>query len=157
MKKLKGYLLFCFLAILLFLGYRHYHSQLTFNDGNIVIKGQAIKLNIADVYLKQIKGLSGQNVLSNNEGMLFIYQRIGKHAIWMKGMKFSIDVVWIKQQKIVDIVSDIPIPIKNNDKLAIYKPKADNKCFLEVPAGVAKKYHWQIGDQVITIPPNICQ
>ncbi|MCK4967528.1 MAG: DUF192 domain-containing protein [Candidatus Aenigmarchaeota archaeon] len=156
MKRFRNYLFFCIIAILIFLVCRNVDSGIKFDEGQIIINGQTIKLNIADVYSKQAKGLSGQSSLTDNQGMLFVYQQLDNHAIWMKQMNFPIDIIWIDQQKIVDLMTNVPAPKVGDSTLPIYQPRADNKCFLEVNAGLVAKYHWQIGDSVV-ITPDFCR
>lgn len=44
------------------------------------------------------QGLSGrEDIWNQNEGMFFIFPNTDKHGIWMKDMKFSIDIVWIDE------------------------------------------------------------
>jgi uncharacterized protein len=68
--------------------------------------GQVIKagntrynVDVADTDAERKQGLSGRQDLAHNAGMLFIYPQPGKRCIWMKDMKFSIDIVWLDQQK----------------------------------------------------------
>src|SRR5215210_5980484 len=70
------------------------------NDNNskvssVKIKGFDINVSLAETPEQQTKGLSIKNNLSENEGMLFIFDAPKKNSFWMKDMKFPLDIVWI--------------------------------------------------------------
>lgn len=57
-----------------------------------------VRVEIADSPAELTKGLSGRDNLGDyNKGMFFIFPNTDKHGIWMKDMKFSIDIVWIDE------------------------------------------------------------
>src|SRR3989338_3180334 len=60
----------------------------------VKIVGQNIKVDLALTMLEQAQGLSGREVLGENEGMLFVFDTPGKYSFWMKDMKFAIDIIW---------------------------------------------------------------
>lgn len=96
------------------------------------------------------KGLSKRDELPIGEGMIFVFDKSDKYAIWMKDMKFVIDIIWIdKDKKIVDVVANaVPEPGRDDDELTIYRPKAEALYILEINAGLASLNNLQIGDQV---------
>ena len=51
-----------------------------------------------------LQGLAVKNQLKENEAMLFVFEKPGKHSFWMKDMKFPIDIIWLDSTgKIVHI------------------------------------------------------
>ena len=96
------------------------------------------------------KGLSGRDQLPLNEGMLFVFETSSNWAIWMKDMKFPIDIIWIgEDKKIVDIAQNaLPEPGKDDRELKIYRPKGPAKYILEINAGLSKLHNLQVGDVV---------
>jgi len=53
---------------------------------------------------EQVKGLSGQNSIGENQGLLFVFDTEGNKGIWMKDMLFPIDVLWLdSKMKVVHI------------------------------------------------------
>ncbi len=48
-------------------------------------------------------GLSKYKSLPVNQGMLFKFDDYGYHNFWMKNMNFDIDIIWLKNNKVVDI------------------------------------------------------
>lgn len=93
-------------------------------------------------------GLSKTNKLDENKGMLFIFDNKAQHAFWMKDMKFSIDIVFINDDKIAEIIENIPSPTDKNSILPIYKPRENANKVLEINAGLVKKYNIKVGDKV---------
>lgn len=61
----------------------------------------------------RVKGLMGRT-LSEKEGMLFIFPHKGMHAIWMMGMKQSIDIVFIDDDKKVVNIARAVSPLGLN-------------------------------------------
>lgn len=68
----------------------------------------------------------------------------------MKGMNFSIDIVWIKGNEIVEITENIPtVTTGTPDKeLILYLPTSPIDYVLEIGAGVAKEKSIEIGSTV---------
>lgn len=50
---------------------------------------------------KMYRGLGGRNDLCSSCAMLFRFSNSGKHAFWMKGMNFPLDIIWIMDNEIV--------------------------------------------------------
>lgn len=74
----------------------------------IKINNTFLNVEIADTNQEKIKGLSGREGLSEDQGMLFVFEEEGSHGIWMKDMNFNIDIAWIdKNKKIIYIEKDV--------------------------------------------------
>ena len=43
------------------------------------------------------KGLSGKEKLLPDSAMLFVFQQPDRYGIWMKDMKFPIDIIWLDE------------------------------------------------------------
>ena len=116
----------------------------------ITAKGLTIEVQVAQKPSERKVGLSKKDSLPLNAGMLFVFEEPGKYGIWMKDMKFAIDIIWINEEKkIVDIASNVaPEPAKKDKELTIYRPQAAAKYILEISAGLARLNNIQIGDQV---------
>ena len=60
---------------------------------------------LADTPRKMTVGLMFRNSMKPNECMLFIFPNDGQHPIWMRNMKFPIDIVsYDRNSKAVDFV-----------------------------------------------------
>lgn len=122
----------------------------TSNKGQLKVAGTVVKIERADTPEKRRQGLSGRDSLATDSGMLFIFEKSGKYSFWMKGMKFALDFIWIKDKKVVDILKSIP-PLQSGQKdetLPIYQPKVEVDSVLEVNGGFTDSHGIKIGDIV---------
>ncbi len=122
---------------------------------SVKINNQEIKVEIADTPALREQGLSGHKPLADNEGMLFVFDHAEKYNFWMKDMLFPIDIIWLAPRslgeagidsdfKIVDITKNV----SPDTYPKTFAPILPAQYVLEVSAGLADKYSWQIGDQV---------
>lgn len=115
-------------------------------DGWIELRGRRVSVEIAETPDAQAKGLGERDELAWGHGMYFAYERPGFYAFWMKGMRFSIDIVWLRQGRIVDI--DPNVPFEEGTNGPTLRPPELVDAVLEVPAGYAAAEGWQIGDRM---------
>jgi len=114
--------------------------------GEVVIDGRVtINVEVARSPQAQTKGLGGRPSLKKGMGMAFPYNGPGLRGIWMKGMLIPIDILWIREGRIVAIEPNVPPPSVNGE-LAVFRHVAD--LVLEVPAGNAKEMGIRIGQSV---------
>lgn len=117
---------------------------------HVVIGNFKIDAIVADTADERKRGLGERDDLPISEGMLFVFDKSDSYAIWMKDMKFPIDIIWVgEDKKIVDIAENaVPEPKKKDDELKIYRPKAEAKYILEINAGLVRLHNLQVGDTV---------
>jgi uncharacterized membrane protein (UPF0127 family) len=79
--------------------------------------------------------------------MLFIYDRPKIQNFWMKGMRFPLDMVFIRGGVITEIAENIPVSLSGNsaDPTRV-QSSFDADWVLEVNAGFANEHHLKIGD-----------
>lgn len=114
------------------------------------INGTVLKVEVADTTSKRNKGLGGRSSLPENEGMLFVFDKPDKTPFWMKGLSFPLDFVWIKENKVVDVLANVPPPTKGEPdaSLPIYAPKEEVDQVLEVQAGTIQRLNIKAGDTI---------
>lgn len=117
--------------------------------GEVIINNQMIKVEIAQTVNQQRQGLSNRVSLGENEGMLFKFSDYKIRSFWMKEMNFPLDIVWIKDDKIVGIEANVPYPFEKDSQLPLYKSPTVVNYVLEVNAGFCEKNKIGIGDKVI--------
>ncbi|MBI2599965.1 DUF192 domain-containing protein [Candidatus Daviesbacteria bacterium] len=117
---------------------------------NLQINNMILKVEVADTPTKRSKGLGGRTSLPQDQGMLFIFDKADKYPFWMKGLSFPLDFVWIKDDKVVDILPNIPPPVPNqkDTDLPVYSAKVEIDKVLEINGGMAQKLNIQVGDSV---------
>jgi len=117
------------------------------NKNQLIINGHKFTIEVADNEVKRAKGLSGREKLEENSGMLFVYSQPGIYTFWMLGMKFPLDFVFINQDKVVDLVENVPPP-KFLQSPRTIKAKENFDQVLEINAGMINKYKITIGQKV---------
>ncbi len=107
-----------------------------------------IEVEIADSTSTRATGLSYRNSLDEDRGMYFIFNSLSSHSFWMKDMNFPIDIIWIKDDKIVGVAENVPNqPGAQLWQLKSYSPPEPVNRVLEVNAGWAAKNGIKIGDR----------
>jgi len=115
----------------------------------VTVKGHEFQVQIADNLASRTRGLSGRDALAENEGLYFIFQKPDMYGFWMKDMNFPIDIIWIKDGKIVSVTENAkPEPTKSLFSLPIFYPSDPVDRVLEVNGGLAAKYGFSAGDPV---------
>ncbi len=118
-------------------------------QARIVIDGQVILADVALTSKDREQGLAGVKYMGDNEGMLFIFEEEKRHGIWMKGMKIPIDILWIKDEVIVDVDEHVmPEPDKDISELTIYKPSESVDRVLEIRGGRFGMFDVEVGDKI---------
>ena len=123
----------------------------------MILKSKRKKISIGDISIEvemqirnndeeELIGLGGQNSLEENKGMLFLGDRNkeGFNEIWMKDMKFPIDIIWIANGRVVHIVENARIPTEGY--IPDYGMFGYCDYILEVKVGFVKKYSIGISD-----------
>jgi len=94
------------------------------------------------------QGLSDRKTLEKNHGMLFIFDKASNYSFWMNKMNFNLDFIFIADNKIVDLIENVPYPQNGETPVSVKSEKQFNS-ILEVNAGVVKLLKLKIGDPVI--------
>lgn len=147
----KWYILFLIAIAVVFLGLKVW--QFHWPKAEVELKGRHLTVLVADNSYHSYRGLGKRDNLGDCDGMLFIYSEKSRHGIVMRDMRFSIDVVWFDNGKVVDIAPNLPIePGVPEGQLKIYYPRADTDLVLELPAGWAEEHKLKIGDRLKIAP-----
>lgn len=115
----------------------------------LVINQQVFQVEVADTEVERIQGLSGRSELGS-DGMLFVFDQPVRPGFWMKEMQFDLDFVWIKDNQVVEIMSNVPHPAADVplNQLPTYQPSVLVDAMLEVPAGFAAQQGIAVGDEI---------
>jgi hypothetical protein len=95
---------------------------------------------------KQI-GLTKYKSLKESQGMLFVFDQKDNYSFWMKNMKFSIDIIFIDNDTIVDLVENATPPVKDTEPI-VYKSDSPVNYVLEIKSGLVKKHNIKTGDKL---------
>jgi len=127
-----------------------------YNQGSARLAGKIIDLDLAQTPDERAVGLGGRSGIGEAQGLLFLFSAPGYYEFWMKDMRFSIDILWINGDRIVDIKSNIePEPDKPEHQLVRYRPAAVADKALELRSGWADRHGVRVGDRIdITLRQN---
>jgi hypothetical protein len=106
-----------------------------------------VSVDIVDTPLLRTRGLSGRPALAPEEGMLFLFETPRIQSFWMKDMRFEIDILWIRDGRIVGITPNLPLP-KSPRELPQFASPVPCDVVLEVRAGAAKHWGLLLGNSV---------
>jgi uncharacterized membrane protein (UPF0127 family) len=113
---------------------------------SVTIRDQKVLVEVARTNAEKDRGLGYRESLAWGHGMVFSYRDTpGFPAFWMKGMRFDIDIVWLRDGRIVDISHRVRhSPQGHGDTV---RPREVTDMVLEVPAGFAQAHGWRPGDR----------
>lgn len=116
----------------------------------VMINDQKLKVEIADTQEKRSRGLGGRESLASDSGMLFIFPKPDKYPFWMKGLKFPLDFIYIREDKVIDLLPNIQPPSggATDESLPIYLPREEVDKVLEVGGGTIEKFGIKVGDSI---------
>jgi uncharacterized membrane protein (UPF0127 family) len=97
------------LAVLLFQAYSSGPQGRNVSDQAIDLQGAAIpcaikapeciNFELASDNRSRLRGLSDRDNLPKDRGLLFIFDKQEEQCIWMKDMRFPIDILWLDDNK----------------------------------------------------------
>lgn len=102
---------------------------------------------LADTPAKRERGLSGTTHLKADEAMLFVFDHDDKWALWMKGMNYPIDIVWLDHTKtVVQMARSVQPSTYPRQKFASTVP---TRYVIELPAGSVDRSLVTIGSKAV--------
>ncbi|MFC2167849.1 DUF192 domain-containing protein [Acidobacteriota bacterium] len=138
----KNTILACLLALTFgFLWSNVTHIRIFFPDGKTIFA------DLVKSEEDRARGLMFRKTINEDQGMLFVFEAEGRYSFWMKNMNFSIDILWLDNQKrIVHLERDVP-PCKK-EPCPSYAPALPAKYVLELKAGSIEKRKLKLYDRI---------
>ncbi len=112
----------------------------------LTINGQSISVEVVSATPDLVRGLSGRESLAQNSGMLFVFPNSQKYGIWMKEMKFPLDIIWLSDDWEVVYVKEDARPESYPE---VFTPTILSRFVLEVNSGFVKGRGIKVGNRVI--------
>ncbi len=115
---------------------------------NIKIGENIFRAEVAETMGQKAKGLGYRDELVRDGAMYFDFGTEYKYGFWMMGMKFPIDIIWIKGDIVVGIEKKVPAPMPGTPESALklyYPPQAIDRV-VEINAGLSDELGIKIGD-----------
>ena len=110
----------------------------------ITQKGVKIPVEVSDTSAKRQQGLSDRPRLKSGWGMLFVFERSGRHGFWMKDMNFPIDILWLRNSRVVYVAENVRPPSSGETPVTITPDKSAN-LVLELDAGQVRALGLAVG------------
>ena len=104
----------------------------------------AVFLEVAVTDEEKQKGLMNRTNLPENRGMVFVFRPKRQVTFWMKDTLISLDMIFINNGKIVNIVKNA-VP---NQTTVLYPSNAEVTEVIEVNGGFADKNMIEIGNEI---------
>jgi uncharacterized membrane protein (UPF0127 family) len=115
----------------------------------IKINNRELEVWVARTMGEKQRGASVFDRLGENEGMLFEFKIPMRYGFWMKGVKFPIDIVWLRKGKIVGITPEIPSGSGFSLLgLKVYYPPVPIDAALELASGAAVAMGLKVEDKL---------
>lgn len=119
------------------------------HDTTISAPAGNINVEIADNSFERERGLSFRKSMKQDEGMLFIFDELGKYGFWVKDMNFPLDVVWINEEgRVVYEVNNVSL----DTYPGVFINEVSARYVLEVNAGVTEKLGIYLGTKLAFSP-----
>jgi uncharacterized membrane protein (UPF0127 family) len=117
---------------------------------SISVKNVLLNIHLAKTNAEITKGLGETQILPENQGMLFVFgERDQHHTFWMKDMVIPIDIIWIDENKIVQIDTNVQPPVDPSKPETTLVPSHQPVDYvLEVNAGWSERNNVAVGDIV---------
>lgn len=104
-------------------------------DVKILISGAVLNITVADSTLHRMRGLAWRENI-REDGALLLFPYAARWPIWMLGMRFAIDIIWMKGRRIVCVERNI-LPQQNlSEALKLHMPDSTADSALELKAGL---------------------
>lgn len=102
---------------------------------SVSVGGETYSVEVARTDEQRQLGLSGREGIANGEALLFVFDEEDYYSIWMKDMKFAIDIIWLSEDKKVTHIERNIQP--DSEPHRRYSPMLPSKYVLEMAAGQA--------------------
>jgi uncharacterized membrane protein (UPF0127 family) len=98
------------------------------------------------------RGLMFRDELARDRALIFVFEDVGFHGIWMKNCRFPIDILWLDEaQRVVHLAEAVPPCAK--DPCPVYEPMQRAAYVIEMNAKQAREEKAVVGSTVtFTLP-----
>ena len=109
-----------------------------------------IDVEVAETEEEKRIGLMGRTALSEDEGMLFVYDSKASPVMWMKNMLMPIDMLFISEDLTINhLEENLPPCLAEDDDLCDRYSSFELSFYvLELPAGAVQRYGLKKDDRL---------
>ena len=151
-KELPGILLFLMLllivnSLLLFIYLKNPTQNIPNNIEEVCFTSSCFEVEVVKNKSEREKGLMFRDILEENKGMLFIFEKEDLYNFWMKDTLIPLDIIWIDKNLEVNSIFENATPCLENT-CPVYNPKIKALYVLEVNSGIVKNKNITVGEKV---------
>ncbi len=111
--------------------------------------GAKLQAEVADTPEKLLFGLAFRESLSEDGGMIFLFEQSGLHKVWTKGFQFPVDLIWVDESKQIVHVKEGVEPCLE-DPCPWHGPPPENARYvIEANKGFIEKAQAVVGEELI--------
>lgn len=115
--------------------------------------GDALVVDVARTSEERRQGLADRATLPTGRGMLFVLPRPDRPKLWMRGVSFPLDIVFVRDGRVIEVLHGVP-PCGRDFFCPTYSPSETVDTVLELNKGEAQQHGILPGKRLIT-PPSI--
>ena len=113
----------------------------------IEIGDRDFAMRVARTETERQQGLSGTSELPQGQALVFIFPTDDSWGIWMKDMKYPIDIVWLDAaKKVVHIERNVS---PDTYPATTFRPKTSARYVIELKAGASEASRITIGSHAV--------
>ncbi len=116
------------------------------STSTVTIGATTVAVEVADTDDKRAQGLSGRAALAEGVGMLFVFDTEDAWGIWMKDMRFPIDIIWADTNGTILTIKRGATPESYPE---VFYPANQARYVLEVPAGFSGAHGIAEGQKIV--------
>ena len=124
-----------------------FRNCLTGKQNRACFKDYCFSVELAITPGERSNGLMFRESLDPEKGMLFVFEKEGKHTFWMKNTLISLDIIWINENKEIVFINENTQPCKEHP-CPVIEPAENAKYVLEINGGISKKIGLIVGDKI---------
>lgn len=117
--------------------------------------GAEFSLEIVDDPASRRLGYMFREHVGPRDGMLFVFEGLDRHSIWMKNCRVPLDIIWLDPNfRVVEIAPNRP-PCPEQGECPSIAPMRMASHVLEIAAGGSEEQGLKVGDrvQILSEPP----
>lgn len=124
-------------------------------QARVLINGAMFHVAVADTEPLRHRGLAGRTEIPNDGGMLFRFPDAAPRTFWMKGMLVPIDIVWVRDGRVLGVVASALPPAAGAPDAEILSFSAPEPVdtVIELRAGRAAELGIRPGHRVSSVLP----
>jgi uncharacterized membrane protein (UPF0127 family) len=107
----------------------------------------ATEAEVADSARKKARGLMFRDSLPENHGLLMVFPNEGNHRIWMLGMRFPLDLIFLdSDRRVIGLYESVKPMGLDPRTWRTYGPSSPASYVIELNAGMIKGTGTTMGD-----------